>query len=188
MIEATVATLPAMVVNGRSLLLAMSCVIAAVGIVMWIKPVGRELAWVVVFCGLISILVLNALRPSPPAEPEPETENIGELPEERRRELVRGASLHMRDMRARYSVRIDSSETGDRKCFSAEINTVKLGFIPVFLTDTTNDRQGQGYMAFVHDGRRWRGPGLPCPADQADAVRHAARCVAPLATEEETRF
>ena len=41
--------------------------------------------------------------------------------------------------------------------------------------------QGFGYAAFVHDGDRWRGPGLPCPPGQSDAVKHAARCVSPLA-------
>jgi hypothetical protein len=60
--------------------------------------------------------------------------------------------------------------------------------VPVVVTDNTNDRQGFGYVAFVHDGVRWRGPGLPCPDDPALAVKHAARCVSPLATEEETRY
>ena len=92
------------------------------------------------------------------------------------------------ELRYRYSIRFDASDTGERKPFSAEVNTIKLGFLPVIIIDNSNDRQGFGYAAFVHDGNRWRGPGLPCPAGQADAVKHAARCVSPLAKEEETRF
>ena len=91
-------------------------------------------------------------------------------------------------MNYRYSIRRDPADGGERQCFSAEVNTIRLGFVPVFITDNTNDRQGPGYVAFVYDGKRWRGPGLPCPAGQAEAVRHAARSVSPLATEEETAF
>ena len=85
-------------------------------------------------------------------------------------------------------VRLDTTDSADHRAFSAEVNTIRLGFVPAIITDNTNDRQGFGYVAFVHDGTRWRGPGLPCPADQSEAVQHAARCVSPLATEEETHF
>lgn len=175
-------------ISGRRLLLALSCIVAAVGIVLLIKPDAHYLALVVALCGLASIIVLNALRPRPPQEVEKEIDDIGKVGDDRRRELVRGTSMHLRNMNYRYSVRFDNSEAGARRCFSAEVNTVRLGFVPVFITDNTNDRQGHGYIAFVHDGRRWCGPGLPCPGEQTAAVRHAARCVSPLATEEETRF
>ena len=181
-------TLPRRVISGRRLLLALSCIVAAVGIVIWIQPTSRHLALIIVLCGLISLLVLNAFRPAPPREPEAETDDIDKLGEERRRELVRGTSMHLRNMSYRYSVRFDATMAGERHCFSAEVNTVRLGFVPVFITDNTNDRQGYGYVAFVHDGKRWCGPGLPCPGEQTAAVRHAARCVSPLATEEETQF
>jgi hypothetical protein len=127
-------------------------------------------------------------KPTREADPDSARADIDRVAEERRRELVRGTRMHLRNMKYRYSVRFDATKAGDRRCFSAEVNTIRLGFVPVFIIDNNTDRQGFGYLAFVHDGRRWRGPGLPCPADQTEAVRHAARCVAPLATEEETRF
>ena len=37
-------------------------------------------------------------------------------------------------------------------------------FVPAVITDNDDDRQGYGYVAFVYDQHRWRGPGLPCPA------------------------
>jgi hypothetical protein len=176
-----------MLISGRRLLLGLSVVIAAVGIVMWLQPDHTWLALVIAACGLVSILVLNLFRP-PMARAKHEPDSIDRLPPARRRELIRGTSLYLREMEYRYSIRPDPSEGGERKCFSAEVNTVRLGFVPVLITDNTTDRQGYGYMAFVHDGRRWRGPGLPCPAGQAEAVRHAARSVSPLATEEETSY
>jgi hypothetical protein len=107
-----------------------------------------------------------------------------ELTPHRQKELIRGTSMHLRQMDYRYSVRYDAA---GRECFTAEINTVRLGFIPVVIIDNHTDRQGFGYVAMVYDGHRWRGPGLPCSGSAHDALRHAARCVQPLATEEETR-
>ncbi len=176
-----------MLISARRLLLALLCVIAASGIVIWIHPIGKQLAWLVVVGAVVGIVILIIFsvphRDTTPREPE--SDDIGQATEERLKELVRGTSLHLRDMNYRYSVRIDTSQAGDRHCFSADINTIKLGFVPIFLMDRGDDRQGMGYLAFVHDGKRWRGPGLPCPADQADAVRHAAQCVSPLTTDDE---
>ena len=101
---------------------------------------------------------------------------------------MRGTSLYLREMRYRYYVRLDRTDSAGHRAFSAEVNTIRLGFVPAIVTDNTNDRQGFGYVAFVHDSTRWRGPGLPCQASQTEAVQHAARCVSPLATEEETHF
>ena len=36
-----------MLISGRRLLLALSCIIAAVGSVIWVEPLGRHLAWVI---------------------------------------------------------------------------------------------------------------------------------------------
>ena len=175
--------------SARRLLPALLCVIAAAGIAIGIHPIGKQLAWLVVAVAIIgiAILVIVPATQHQDTEPEVESEDIGNANEERLKELVRGTSLHLRDMKYRYSVRIDTSRAGDRQCFSTEINTIKLGFVPIFLLDRTDDRQGQGYLAFVHDGKRWRGPGLPCPADQVDAVRHATRCVSPLTDEDEAQ-
>lgn len=186
-----------MIFSGRRLLLSLSIIVVVAGIVFLIQrsPEGSSLnesmaqimAWVIIGCGVISIFVLNVYRPPVPLA-KSESEDICHLTESRRRELIRGTSLYLREMRYRYSVRFELTDTKDRLCFNAEVNSVKLGFIPAVVSDNTTDRQGWGYVAFVFDGRRWRGPGLPCPDGQTEAVRHAAKCVSPLATEEETQF
>jgi hypothetical protein len=135
------------------------------------------------------LFVLGVLgRPAREPVGRHESDNINDVPDQRRRELVRGTSLYLRELHYRYSIRLDPVQTADHRCFSAEVNSVKLGFVPVVITDNTNDREGLGFVAFVYDGNRWRGPGLPCPAGQVEAVRHAAKCVSPLCKEEETRF
>ena len=88
--------------------------------------------------------------------------------------------MHLRNMRYRYSVRAEHHELSDRECFNAEVNRVHLGFVPVMITDTATDKQGYGFVAFVYDGRRWRGPGLPCPGGRDRALQHAQHCVSPL--------
>jgi hypothetical protein len=178
------------------LLLVFSLVVAAAGIIMLIDPGARWLAWAIVICGVANLLVLAAFDPTAlggaalggRARGPQESDDISSLTPQRRRELVRGTSLYLRELNYRYSIRLDQTQTSEQRPFSAEVNSVKLGFVPVVIIDNTNDRQGFGYVAFVHDGKRWRGPGLPCPAGQVEAVRHAAKCVSPLAREEETRF
>lgn len=183
-----------MLLSARNLLLALSMVVTAVGVAMLVGTPTGWLVWTIIGCGAASIIALLAW-PSllsagagashrGPAEPE----DIACIAPERWRELVRGTSKYLRELRYRYSIRFDSSESRERRPFSAEVNSIRLGFLPVIIIDNANDRQGFGYAAFVHDGRRWRGPGLPCPAGQTDAVKHAARCVSPLAKDEETKF
>jgi len=186
-----------MIFSGRRLLLSLSIIIVVAGIVFVLQKqiggtnldesVAKVFAWIVIGSGLISIVVLNVYRPPLPVT-RSEADDISALAESRRRELIRGTSLYLREMRYRYSVRFEPADAPERRCFNAEVNRVKLGFIPAVVSDNTNERQGWGYVAFVFDGRRWRGPGLPCPDGQAEAVRHAAKCVSPLATEEETQF
>jgi hypothetical protein len=170
-----------MVITGRSLLLGLSAVVAAVGVVMWIDRQAHWLALVAAGCGLLSIVILNIAHP-PQTLRRREPEDIEQLLEQRRRELVRGTSLYLREMHYRYSVRADQS---DHQAFTHEINTLRIGFVPVVITDNHTDRQGYGYVAFVYDGKRWRGPGLPCGGGPEEAVAHAARCVAPLPNENE---
>jgi hypothetical protein len=179
-----------MLISGRFLLTVLAIVIIGVGIVGFTHYGGPWQAWVNMFCGVATLIVLNGLvsSSSRSGRGKREPDDMSTLSPQRRRELVRGTSLYLRELHYRYSIRLDSSDTGEHRCFSAEVNTVRLGFVPVVIIDNTTDRQGHGYVAFVHDGKRWRGPGLPCPAGQVEAVRHAAKCVAPLATEEETRF
>lgn len=159
------------------------------GVALWLGDAKAGLlgSLVIIALGLgmcITALVLQTTPTSAPDEPE----DIRHLDEARQRELIRGTSLFLRESNFRYSVRSDSREAGAKRGFNAEVNTVRLGFLPAAINDNTNDREGFGYVAFVYDGHRWCGPGLPCPADQTDAVRHAARCVSPLASEEETKF
>ena len=187
-----------MILSGRRLLLSLSIIVVVAGIVfILVRPTGlgggvneqfaRVLAWVIVGCGVVSILVLNVYRPPMPVARQ-ESDDIAAISQARLRELLRGTSMHLRELKYRYSVRFEAFDDQQRRCFNAEVNSVKLGFIPAVVSDNTTERQGWGYVAFVFDGRRWRGPGLPCPDGQAEAVRHAAKCVSPLATEEETKF
>lgn len=170
------------------MLILLSVLITAVGVIGFTHYGGPWLAWANVFCGLASFVILVLLRSPSTGRGRQETADMNTLSPQRRRELVRGTSMYLRELKYRYSIRLDQNETGEHRCFSAEVNHVRLGFVPVVIIDNTNDRQGFGYVAFVHDGKRWRGPGLPCPAGQVEAVRHAAKCVSPLSTEEETRF
>jgi hypothetical protein len=156
---------------------------------MWFISAGRDALGALILlvagggaCALA--IALRVSRGAGPAEPD----DIRKLPGARHRELIRGTSLFLRDSNFRYSVRSDSRVGAADRAFNADVNTVRLGFLPAAITDNTNDREGYGYVALVYDGHRWCGPGLPCPADQTQAVRHAARCVSPLASEEETRF
>jgi hypothetical protein len=179
-----------MVITGRPVLLLLSLLIVAAGTVLWFDPTARWAAVVTVLAGLFSLLMVGVLyRPAMrESAGRQESDDINDLTDQRRRELVRGTSLYLRELRYRYSIRIDPVQTASHRCFSAEVNTVKLGFVPVVIMDNTNDREGLGFVAFVHDGNRWRGPGLPCPAGQVEAVRHAAKCVSPLCKDEETKF
>lgn len=115
-----------------------------------------------------------------------ESPEIEDVDEARLRELIRGTSLHLREMRYRYSVRLPRVPVTepDEQSFTAEVNQITLGFVPAVITDNRTDEEGLGYVAFVYDGRRWRGPGLPCPRDREAALAHAARCVAPLEPRE----
>lgn len=178
-----------MLISGRKLLLVLSVIVAAAGVAMllWAGEGVRLLAGVIAACGVLGVAAVLLIRPSvPTAENDPD--EIGELSDTRLRELARGTSMFLRDMEYRYSVRIDFHATPDRRRFMADVNTVRLGFVPAHVSENASEREGPGYVAFVYDGKRWRGPGLPCPDGQAEAVRHAARCVSPLAREEETTY
>ncbi len=102
---------------------------------------------------------------------------------QKQHELLRGTSLHLHEMKYRYSVRIDHNQTVDRCCFNADVNTINLGFVPVVITDSATDKQGYGFVAFVYDGNRWLGPGLPCPGTKEQAIAYAQKNVAPLDEE-----
>lgn len=173
----------------RFILIAVGVLTIGSGAALWALSADERL---LASLGLVAIGALVAavavlIRVTPGAAP-PDPEDVRRLSAARQRELIRGTSLFLRESNFRYSVRTDSRAGAERRAFNAEVNTVRLGFLPAAITDNTNEREGFGYVAFVYDGRRWCGPGLPCPADQSDAVRHAARCVSPLASEEETRF
>ena len=177
-----------MFLTRRRLLLAASIVVAVIGLALWLtESASRQIAAGILLLGFAGVIIVSLVHPPRPVSRR-ESEDVRELNEARRLELMRGTSLYLREMHYRYSVRLDRTDSAGHRAFSAEVNTIRLGFVPAIVTDNTNDRQGFGYVAFVHDGTRWRGPGLPCPADQTEAVQHAARCVSPLATEEETHF
>jgi len=176
-----------MLLSAKPWLLGASLLLVGAGGTLWFVPDefgDPRIAGLLAFVGLAGIIGASLIRPEPQFR---ETSDIRELSNDRRRELMRGTSMFLRDSRYRYSIRLDGSDSSRRREFNAEVNKVRLGFIPAIISDTTTDREGPGYVAFVYDGRRWRGPGLPCPADQTEAVKHAAKCVSPLASDEETR-
>jgi len=169
----------------RPWLLAGSLVLLGMGIGLWLLPDefgDPTLAIVLVLLGIVGCLASRLLRSAPPYR---ESADIRDLPHDRRGELIRGTGMFLRDSRFRYSVRLDRTAAARAREFNAEVNQVRLGFLPAVITDNASDREGPGYVAFVYDGRRWRGPGLPCPNGQTEAVRHAARCVSPLAGEDD---
>ena len=165
--------------------LGLSLISAATGGVLWIGLGAGVLMWVLLLCGLIGVAAMIVTRPTTTAEVR-EPDDVSQLTEERRQQLIRGTSMHLRDMRYRYTVRAEHHELSDRQCFNAEVNEVHLGFVPVVIVDNATEKQGYGFVAFVFDGRRWRGPGLPCPGGRDNALRHALRCVSPLDEPDES--
>ncbi len=180
-------------ITQKTLIVLTLVLLAVVGIAwgLFAEEGDRSVPIVMIIVGIVGAAIVGTFwRDDAGTETRGATESpdIRDLSDERQRELMRGTSMHLREMNYRYSIRADPSAPGNRQLFSAEVNSIKLGFLPAIITDNTNDRQGCGYVAFVHDGTRWRGPGLPCPGEQLQAVHHATRCVSPLATEEETHF
>ena len=55
-----------MIFSGRRLLLGLSIVIVACGVVVWIRPEERWLWIVVALCGLTITILLNTFRPPLP--------------------------------------------------------------------------------------------------------------------------
>ena len=168
-----------MVVLVRRLVLGLLAVCAAVAIVIVIDPRASWLAAVVAACAIGAVVIITLLQPDHRTQ-RLEADFIEALSEDRHRELIRGTSLYLRDAHYRYSVRLDATEAAERNPFTETINTVRLGFIPAVITDNDNDQQAPGFVAFVYDGQRWRGPGLPCGGYREDAIAHAGRCVRPI--------
>lgn len=168
-----------MVLTTRMMLCGAAIGVGCATIAYWILPVGSAIFGVI---GLaMTGLLFGAAFFLPGRMPRtPESDEIADLAEARLRELVRGTSMHLREMRYRYSVRMDPTSRRNHPAFTENVNSVRLGFVPVVLTDNETERQGLGYVAFVYDGQRWRGPGLPCPEDREEALTHARRCVTPL--------
>ncbi|MEE9131852.1 MAG: hypothetical protein V3T84_17710 [Phycisphaerales bacterium] len=174
-----------MVIPVRAVFGGVAVISAAAGGALWIWRGGGVLVWILLLCGVISLIVarIGPLRGTARLE---EPDDVSQLSAERRHQLVRGTSMHLRNMRYRYSVRAEHHELSDRECFNAEVNRVHMGFVPVMITDNATDKQGNGFVAFVYDGRRWRGPGLPCPGGRERALQHAQHCVSPLDESDES--
>lgn len=169
-----------MVISARHFLLGLCVVAFWLGAVLWINLTLS----VVLMAGSLICGVLVIVKVRPPSEASyREPPVMSELPKQKQHELLRGTGLHLREMKYRYSVRIDHNQTVERCCFNADVNNVKLGFIPVVITDNATDKQGFGFVAFVYDGNRWLGPGLPCPGTKEQAITHAQKSVAPLEDE-----
>src|SRR5688572_32688141 len=117
-----------MLISSRNLLVGLSVIVTTLGVLLLLRDQTNWLVWVIIACGIISITALS-LWPDRLPTLAKESEDITETSEELRRELVRGTSLYLRELRYRYSVRFDPSDAGERKAFSAEVNTIKLGFV-----------------------------------------------------------
>lgn len=168
-----------MTIKLRQLVIGVLIVAALFNGVMGVFFGGSAVAWVLAStCLVFAATALLFGRRESKAVVEPG--EISDLSSARHEQLIRGTGLHLREIKYRFSVRLDRNATADRRCFSKEINTIPLGFVPVVITDNTSGRQGYGFVAFVHDGRRWCGPGLPCPGDRERAQQHARRCVSPI--------
>ena len=173
-----------MVIPVRAVLVGVAVISAAAGGALWLGRGPGVVVWILLLCGVIGLIVAR-IGPGRGTTRLEEPDDVSQLSTERRHQLVRGTSMHLRDMRYRYSVRAEHHELGGRECFNAEVNNIHLGFVPVMITDNATDKQGYGFVAFVYDGRRWRGPGLPCPGGRERALHHAQHCVSPLDESDE---
>ncbi|MCH8260300.1 MAG: hypothetical protein IIC46_08845 [Planctomycetes bacterium] len=173
-----------MVLPVRAVLVGVAVISAAAGGALWLGRGPGVVVWILLLCGVIGLIVARMGTRGGTTRLE-EPDDVSQLSTERRHQLVRGTSMHLRDMRYRYSVRAEHHELGGRECFNAEVNNIHLGFVPVMITDNATDKQGYGFVAFVYDGRRWRGPGLPCPGGRERALQHAQHCVSPLDESDE---
>ena len=174
-----------MVIPVRAVLVGIAVISAAAGGALWLGRGPGVVVWILLLCGVIGLIVARMGTRGGTTRLE-EPDDVSQLSTERRHQLVRGTSMHLRDMRYRYSVRAEHHELGGRECFNAEVNNIHLGFVPVMITDNATDKQGYGFVAFVYDGRRWRGPGLPCPGGRERALHHAQHCVSPLDESDES--
>ena len=174
-----------MVIPVRAVLVGIAVISAAAGGALWLGRGPGVVVWILLLCGVIGLIVARMGTRGGTTRLE-EPDDVSQLSAERRHQLVRGTSMHLRDMRYRYSVRAEHHELGGRECFNAEVNNIHLGFVPVMITDNATDKQGYGFVAFVYDGRRWRGPGLPCPGGRERALHHAQHCVSPLDESDES--
>ena len=174
-----------MVIPVRAVLVGVAVIAAAAGGALWLWRGPGVLVWILLVCGAIGLIVARMGPRGGTARLE-EPDDVSQLTTERRHQLVRGTSMHLRNMRYRYSVRAEHHELSDRECFNVEVNNIHLGFVPVMITDNATDKQGYGFVAFVYDGRRWRGPGLPCPGGRDRALQHAQHCVSPLDESDES--
>src|SRR5436190_17713831 len=118
-----------MLISSRWMLVVLSILSIASGLALWLDAGVRWPALVVVSMGLMNILVLvefgSARRSGAlAASGKRESEDIESLTPLRCRELVRGTSLYLRELRYRYSIRIDPNHSSDQRCFTAEVNTV----------------------------------------------------------------
>ena len=173
-----------MVIPVRAVLVGVAVISAAAGGALWLGRGPGVVVWILLLCGVIGLIVARMGTRGGTTRLE-EPDDVSQLSTERRHQLVRGTSMHLRDMRYRYSVRAEHHELGGRECFNAEVNNIHLGFVPVMITDNATDKQGYGFVAFVYDGRRWRGPALPCPGGRERALQHAQHCVSPLDESDE---
>lgn len=174
-----------MVIPLRVVFLGLSLTLAAAGVALWIWLGADAFVWGLLLCGTIGVVLLIVPRPTTTADLR-EPDDVSQLSDQRRQQLIRGTSMHLRNMRYRYTVRAEHHELSDRECFNAEVNSVHLGFVPVVIADVSTEKQDYGFVAFVFDGRRWRGPGLPCPGGRDRALQHAFRCVSALDDSDES--
>ena len=160
-------------------MLSVSLISAAAGGALWMSRGADLLVWILLLCGVVGVIG-TLLKRADGSGVIGEPDDVSQLSDQRRQQLIRGTSMHLRNMHYRYTVRAEHHDLSDRQCFNAEVNSLHLGFVPVVIGDSTTQKQDYGFVAFVFDGRRWLGPGLPCPGGRDRALQHALRCVSAL--------
>src|SRR5262245_56956741 len=86
-----------MLITSATPLLIISAIIAVVGVIGFTHYGGPWQAWVNVFCGFTSIVLLSIFGPPGHAlsRGRREPDDMSDLSEQRRRELVRGTSMYL---------------------------------------------------------------------------------------------
>ena len=117
-------------------MLSVSLISAATGGALWMSRGADLLVWILLLCGVVGVIG-TLLKRADGSGAIGEPDDVSQLSDQRRQQLIRGTSMHLRNMRYRYTVRAEHHDLSDRQCFNAEVNSLHLGFVPVVIGDST---------------------------------------------------